>query len=610
MLDWIPMAAMNNAHTLNLLDSAVAAGQITTSAAENIRSWLTDACYADYAEVLEEHLVSQKYAELNRVFWKIIEFGTGGRRGGMYPIGSAAINDRTMGESAAGLAAYVKSQSPSGTAFSCAIAYDTRHNSRHFARLSAEILVASGFKVYFLDGFRSTPELSFAVRFKNCCCGIMITASHNPPSDNGFKAYWNTGGQLVPPHDKGVIEQVMNVGAVERADFDEATADGRIEICQEEIDAAFFAALKNEAFPGPRDLKVVYSPLHGVGGQAAMPALVADGFTDVELFGPHATPDGDFPNVPDHVSNPENAPVFDAIIDRCREIGADIALASDPDCDRIGCAAPVTMDTSGPWATFTGNQICGLLCEYVLSKRQAAGTLTADNFVVTTLVTTALVRRIADSYLVKTYGNLLVGFKWIAEQIDISGPDRFVYGTEESHGYMVGQYVRDKDGAVAAMLMAELAAETKAAGKSLHQKLDELFLRHGCHAEKTVSLYKHGETGMQDMKAIMARLRQSPPSVLGDLKVESARDYLRQTTTRADGTSEPLDGPVGDLIIFDLHAKGNYVAVRPSGTEPKIKFYQFAYHPPEDGTDLAAVKTMLENRLISLEHDLRQYAEA
>ncbi|MFP6658938.1 MAG: phospho-sugar mutase, partial [Pirellulales bacterium] len=275
---------MNNAHTLNLLDSAVAAGQITTSAAENIRSWLTDACYADYAEVLEEHLVSQKYAELNRVFWKIIEFGTGGRRGGMYPIGSAAINDRTMGESAAGLAAYVKSQSPSGTAFSCAIAYDTRHNSRHFARLSAEILVASGFKVYFLDGFRSTPELSFAVRFKNCCCGIMITASHNPPSDNGFKAYWNTGGQLVPPHDKGVIEQVMNVGAVERADFDEAAADGRIEICQEEIDAAFFAALKNEAFPGPRDLKVVYSPLHGVGGQAAMPALVADGFTDVELF--------------------------------------------------------------------------------------------------------------------------------------------------------------------------------------------------------------------------------------------------------------------------------------------------------------------------------------
>ena len=604
------MAAMNNAHTLNLLDSAVAAGQITTSAAENIRSWLTDACYADYAEVLEEHLVSQKYAELNRVFWKIIEFGTGGRRGGMYPIGSAAINDRTMGESAAGLAAYVKNQSPSGTDFSCAIAYDTRHNSRHFARLSAEILVASGFKVYFLDGFRSTPELSFAVRFKNCCCGIMITASHNPPSDNGFKAYWNTGGQLVPPHDKGVIEQVMNVGAVERADFDEATADGRIKLCQEEIDAAFFAALKNEAFPGPRDLKVVYSPLHGVGGQAAMPALVADGFTDVELFGPHATPDGDFPNVPDHVSNPENAPVFDAIIDRCREIGADVALASDPDCDRIGCAAPVTMDTSGPWATFTGNQICGLLCEYVLSKRQAAGTLTADNFVVTTLVTTALVRRIADSYLVKTYGNLLVGFKWIAEQIDISGPDRFVYGTEESHGYMVGQYVRDKDGAVAAMLMAELAAETKAAGKSLHQKLDELFLRHGCHAEKTVSLYKHGETGMQDMKAIMARLRQSPPSVLGDLKVESARDYLRQTTTRADGTSEPLDGPVGDLIIFDLHAEGNYVAVRPSGTEPKIKFYQFAYHPPEDGTDLAAVKTMLENRLISLEHDLRQYAEA
>jgi phosphoglucomutase/phosphomannomutase len=603
------MGALNNSQALGLLDSAVQTGHISESAAHNVRTWLTDPSYAEYTAALEDHLATEKFDDLNRAFWKIIEFGTGGRRGEMYPIGSAVINDRTMGESAAGLAAYVKSQSPADTNFSCAMAYDTRHNSSHFARLSAEIMVAAGFKVYFLEGYRSTPELSFAVRFKNCCCGIMITASHNPPSDNGFKAYWKTGGQLVPPHDKGVIDQVLNVGAIERVDFDEAVADGRIEICQDEVDVKFFAALKNEAFDGPRDLKVVYSPLHGVGGQAAMPALAADGFTDVELFGPHAEPDGDFPNVPDHVSNPENAAVFDAIIERCREIGAELALASDPDCDRIGCAAPVTTDTRGQWATFTGNQICGLLCEYVLSRRQADGTLSADNFVVTTLVTTALVRRIADSYGVKTYDNLLVGFKWIAAQIDIAGPENFVYGTEESHGYMVGQYVRDKDGAVAAMLMAELAAETKAAGKSLHQKLDELFLQHGCHVENTVSIYKHGESGMEEMKAIMERLRQSPPSVLADLKVESSRDYLQQTTTRADGTSEPLDGQKGDLIILDLHAEGNYVAVRPSGTEPKIKFYMFAFHPPEDGADLAAVKTMVVNRLIALEHDLREYAE-
>jgi len=594
--------------TLAALDAAAAAEKISAAAAVNIRTWLTDPSYAPYVPEIAEHLAQNKFAELNKAFWKIIEFGTGGRRGEMYPVGSAVINDRTMGESAAGLADYVTSQSPAGTRPSCAIAYDTRHRSAQFARLSAEIMVAAGFHVYFLDGFRSTPELSFAVRHKGCCCGIMITASHNPPSDNGFKAYWKTGGQLVPPHDQGVVQRVMSVGQIDRADFDQALADGQIEMCQEEVDAAFFAALRNQAFPGPRDLKVIYSPLHGVGGQAVMPALKADGFEDVELFGPHAEPHGDFPNVPGHVSNPENAQVFDTMIHRGREIGADVALASDPDCDRIGCAAPISTDPSGPWATFTGNQISGLLCDFVLSKRQAAGTLAPENFVVTTLVTTALVRRIADRYGITTYDNLLVGFKWIAHQVDDAGADNFVYGTEESHGFMVGQYARDKDGAVAAMLMAELAAEVKAAGMSLHQKLDDLFRQYGCHAEKTISIYKHGETGMQEMQAIMQRLRRSPPHVLADLKVARARDYLKQTITCADGTGASLAGPVGDLIILDLHADGNYVAVRPSGTEPKIKFYLFTFHPPEDGADIETVKTMLANRLVSLEHDLKEFA--
>ncbi len=604
------MSTTDEARAIQLLAEAVADGKISPAAEANIRTWLTEPQYAEYVEPIQQHLADGLFDELNSAFWKIIEFGTGGRRGEMYEIGSAVINDRTMGESAAGLAAYIKSQSPPGTNFSCVIAHDTRHNSTRFARLCAEVMVAAGFKVYVFDGFRSTPELSFAVRKKNCCCGVMITASHNPPSDNGFKAYWKTGGQLVPPHDKNVITEVMNAREIARVDFDEAVHDGRVEYCQDEVDSAFFDAVASQALKGPRDLKIVYSPLHGVGGGAVVPALERDGFTDVEVFGPHATPDGDFPNVPGHVSNPENAAVFDSIVERCREIGADVALATDPDCDRIGCAAPLTTDPRGPWETFTGNQICALLCDYVLSKRQATDALSADSYVVATLVTTRLVERITHSYGVKCFNNLLVGFKWIAQQMDDTGPDNFVFGAEESHGYLVGQYARDKDGAVAAMLMAELAAQVKSEGKSLHEKLNELFAKHGGHAEKTISVYKHGETGMEEMIAIMEQFRRDPPRVLADMKVVRSRDYLGQTQTDADGNTTPLDAPQGDMVILDFHAEGNYVAVRPSGTEPKIKFYMFVYHPPEDGADLSAVKTMLENRLTALEHDLKEFSGA
>jgi phosphoglucomutase/phosphomannomutase len=597
------------ATALTLLEAASQSGDISPSAAENIRIWLTDARYAEYVENICEHLEQQKFSDLNRVFWKILEFGTGGRRGEMYEIGTAVINQRTMGESAAGLASYVKSQSDAGRAHACAIAYDTRHHSREFARLSAEIMVAAGFEVYFLEGYHSTPCLSFAVRHKGCSCGIMITASHNPPSDNGFKAYWDTGAQLVPPHDAGVIDCVLDVGNIERVDFDTALAEGRITLCEEEVDAAYLKVVTAQAFSGSRNAKILYSPLHGVGSSAVLPVLAADGFEEVEEFALQAAPDGDFPNVPNHVSNPENVAVFDALIERAQQIGADLALATDPDCDRIGFAAPRTLDPAGEWATFNGNQIVGLLGDYVLSKRQQAGSLSADNFVVTTLVTTGLLRRIADSYGVTTYGDLLVGFKWIAKTIDEHNPLDFAFGAEESHGYMVGHYARDKDGPVAAMLAAELAADAKANGESLHDRLATLFRRHGCHAEKTVSVYKKGETGMEAMKAVMTRLREDPPQVLGDMRVIQARDYLHQRTTSADGSTQPLSGPVGDLIMLDFQAEGNYVAVRPSGTEPKIKFYMFGSHPPEDGADLAATEAMLAERLCSLEHDLKQYAD-
>lgn len=593
--------------SLALLESALKEGRLTPGAAANIRLWLTEPRYAEYAGAVAEHLSAGKWRELDDVFWTVIPFGTGGRRGKMYPIGSNAINDRTIGESAQGLADYVREQAGPGP-LSAAIAYDTRHRSRHFAELCAEILAAAGFQVYFLDGYRSTPELSYAVRKKGCACGIMVTASHNPPSDNAVKAYWSTGGQILPPHDRGVIDRVMNVAAIQRLPFAEGLASGKIAYCQEEIDAGFIAELKGQSLPGPRKLKVIYSPLHGVGASAVMPVLAADGFTDVELYGPQATPDGDFPNVPGHVSNPENPAVFASIVERAQAQKADLAMATDPDCDRLGAAAPATRDPAGPWAVFTGNQIAALLCSFILERRKAAGSLSPAHYVVKTLVTTEMVRRIADSYRVRTIGDLQVGFKWIGGVLDQEGPEKFVFGCEESHGYLVGSYARDKDGAVAALLMAELAAQAKDKGQTLVERLDSLYWQFGYHVEKTVSATMPGSEGMARMQELMARLRQSPPASLGGLPVTRVRDYGSLTAASPGKPSTSLPGPKGDLLIFDVKApeasEGNYVAVRPSGTEPKVKFYLFGYEPAEMLANLDETRQMLGERLQAFERDL------
>ncbi len=595
---------------LTKLHEAEISGHVSASAAENIHNWLTQPRYAEYASQVAEHVQSEKWQALDDAFWTIIPFGTGGRRGKMYPIGSNAINDRTIGESAQGLATYVKENREGDRPLSCAIAFDTRHGSVKFSRLCSEIMVANGFTVYLLDEFRSTPELSFMVRHKKCCCGIMVTASHNPPSDNAVKVYWSTGGQILPPHDKGVIDQVMNVDQIHRVDFHQAVADGKIIKCVEEVDAAFLKVVGEQSFKGPRDVKIIYSPLHGVGTTAVVPALKNDGFSDIEVFSEHAEPNADFPNVPNNVANPENAAVFDAIIDRAKQIGADVIMASDPDCDRLGVAAPVSSDPSGEWRTFNGNQIGVLLTDFILEQWQKAGRLTPDHYIIKTLVTTEMIRRIADSYDVKTFGNLLVGFKWIGGVIDEEGPDRFVFGTEESHGYLVGQYARDKDGAVASMLMAELAAVAKSSGESLHERLDSLFLKHGYHAEHLMTQQMPGSEGMTKMKSLMAKFRTDPPKSLGGIKVKAIRDYGNNRTVFIGGEGVPLGGPTGDLVIFDLEQEGNYVAARPSGTEPKVKFYIFAYESPDRIEDLAATKRALDSRMLSLQNDIRTFAES
>ncbi len=334
----------------------------------------------------------------------------------------------------------------------------------------------------------------------------------------------------------------MNVESIARADFDEAVAAGKIVMCKEEVDAAFLGELKAQSFAGPRELKVIYSPLHGVGSTAVLPALEAAGFDDVELFALHAEPNGDFPNVPEHVSNPENAAVFDVMIERAKDVNADIVLATDPDCDRLGCAAPVTTDPQGEWRTLNGNQIGVLIGDYVLEQRKKAGTLSADHYLVKTLVTTDMIKRLGDSYGVKTMGNLLVGFKWIGGQMDESGPDKFVFGSEESHGYLVGQYARDKDAAVAAMLMCELAASCKAAGQSLHERLESLYWQHGYHAERLVTQKMAGSEGMEKMKTLMAKFRSEPPREIGGMQVVAVRDYGNDRVVKPDGSTEPLEG--------------------------------------------------------------------
>lgn len=594
--------------TMSQVEAAVANGKLTETAAANIRNWLTQPHYAEYAAEVEAHIVAKKWKTLDDVFWTVIPFGTGGRRGKMYPIGSNAINDRTIGESAQGLADYVKGTLGPDADLSCAIAYDVRHKSTQFARLCSEIMVANGFKVYFLEGHRSTPELSFTVRHKQCSCGIMVTASHNPPSDNAVKVYWSTGGQIIPPHDAGIIERVMNTQEIVRSDFDKAVADGRIEKCQDEVDELFYEAVASLATEGPRDLKILYSPLHGVGERAVNPVLVRCGFADIRMYGPHSTPDPDFPNVPENISNPENPAIFDAMIEYAKKSGADIAIATDPDCDRIGCAAPLTNEPNSEWHTIDGNQLGALMADYVLETWQTAGRLSPENFIVITLVTTQLTRRIGDSYGVRTMGDLLVGFKWIAEVIDREGPEQFVFGAEESHGYVSGTHVRDKDGAVAALLLCELAAKLKADGQTLHQKLDALMWQHGAHAERTVSVQMPGSEGMDRMKEVMATIRSDPPKSVGGMSVVQSRDYLSKTVTLADRGTSPLEGPCGDLVILDLSTAGNYVAVRPSGTEPKIKFYMFTYEPPEQLADLERTKQELQDRLSSMEANLRAFA--
>ena len=595
---------MTTNEVLAAVANAVTEKQITPSAGENIKLWLTAERYAQYVPQIAQLVEAGEWKQLDDAFWTIIPFGTGGRRGRMFPVGTNAINDVTIGESAQGLATYTLNflkESGVERRPTCAIAYDTRHRSREFAELCASIMVANGFKVWFLDGYRSTPEMSFMVRYKQCDCGIMVTASHNPPSDNAVKVYWASGVQVLPPHDAGIIHEVMNCKEIKTTRFEAGLANFDIEYCNDEVDSAFFDAVLKVSHPGPRDLSVVYSPLHGVGASCVLPVLDRARFQDVELYGPHAEPSGDFPNVPNHVSNPENPRVFDAIIDYAKQKGGvDLILATDPDSDRLGCAAPVTLEPGAEWKTLTGNQIGAIMTEYLLGAMQRAGELTPEHYVVETLVTSRLVEKIAKAYGIRVIRDLLVGFKYIGGAINDNDPAKFVLGTEESYGFLIGSHARDKDAAVASLVLCELAAEAKAEGKTIHQKLADVFAKYGIHEERAFSVVMAGSDGMERMKSVMRMFRTNPPKELAGMRVTTIEDYDSLTTTdTATGESKPLAGPQGNMVFLQLAEPGNYVAVRPSGTEPKVKFYLFASLPPGVQADLA-------DRLAVVEADLRK----
>lgn len=593
--DTTPDPAVEQA--LAALAAAQGAGKIAESTLANVRRWLTEPGYAAYVPKILPLVQASRFEELDSLFWEVIPFGTGGRRGAMTEFGSATMNDRTVAESANGIAVYLQQAKgkPGGRAV---IACDTRQRSSEFAKLSACVLAAHGLHVCLFESHRSTPELSFAVRYLKCDVGMMISASHNPPSDNGVKAYWGTGAQVLPPHDKGIIDCVYQSNMIPIADFDQAIAEGKIELIGTDVDEAYVRTVARLGLSTARELKALYTPLHGVGETSVFRVLQEAGFEDVEIFEAQREPNGNFPNVPDHLPNPELPAVFGPPIEHARSTGAALVLASDPDADRLGVAV---RSSSGDYVHLTGNRIGVLLADYILRKRKAAGTLGPQQFIVETLVTTPLIAELARAYKIRAIDNLLVGFKYIAQTMDREGPERFVLGAEESLGYLAGTYARDKDAAIAALYLCECAAELQRQNKTLLDRLDELYVAHGYFVEGQRSESCKGPKGRALIERLMEALTNDPPRALAGIELARVRDYCRHEV-RSLPDNLPvaeLPEPKGDLVFFESAASDCTIsfAARPSGTEPKIKFYFFARAACPEATALPGVKTLAETRL-------------
>ena len=541
---------------------------------ENFQKW---ADFADLPDYLRRDLESMDEKTKEDAFYTNLEFGTAGMRG-LIGAGTNRINIYVVRQATEGLARLIESKGGNEKERGVAIAYDSRHFSPEFAFESAAVLAKHGIKSYVFESLRPTPELSFAVRHLNCFAGIMITASHNPAPFNGYKVYGEDGGQM-PPHDADAlttyIRAIENPFAVEVADVEAEKASGLIEVIGESIDAEYLKEVKDvninpaliEEFG--KDMKIVYTPLHGTGEMLARRALAQAGFDSVQVVEAQAIPDPDFSTVKS--PNPENQAAFALAEELGRQVGADVLVATDPDADRVGVEV---LQKDGSYLNLSGNQIGAIMAKYILEAHKNAGTLPENAALCKSIVSTDLVTKIAESYGATMF-NVLTGFKFIAEKIqefEEKHNHTYMMGFEESFGYLIKPFVRDKDAIQAVLVVAELAAYYRSRGLTLADGIEEIYKEYGYYAEKTISVTLSGVDGAEQIKAIMAKFRNNAPKEWNGTAISVIEDFKEQTSTAADGSVTALTTPPSDVLKYTL-ADGSWIAVRPSGTEPKIKFY-------------------------------------
>ena len=541
---------------------------------ENYQKWVD---FAELPDYLRQDLENMDEKTKEDAFYTNLEFGTAGMRG-LIGAGTNRINIYVVRQATEGLARLIESKGGNEKERGVAIAYDSRHFSPEFAFESAAVLAKHGIKSYVFESLRPTPELSFAVRHLNCFAGIMITASHNPAPFNGYKVYGEDGGQM-PPHDADAlttyIRAIENPFAIEVADVEAEKASGLIEVIGEAVDTEYLKEVKDvninpdliEEFG--KDMKIVYTPLHGTGEMLARRALAQAGFDSVQVVEAQATPDPDFSTVKS--PNPESQAAFALAEELGRQVGADVLVATDPDADRVGVEV---LQKDGSYLNLSGNQIGAIMAKYILEAHKNAGTLPENAALCKSIVSTDLVTKIAESYGATMF-NVLTGFKFIAEKIqefEEKHNHTYMMGFEESFGYLIKPFVRDKDAIQAVLVVAELAAYYRSRGLTLADGIEEIYKEYGYYAEKTISVTLSGVDGAEQIKAIMAKFRENGPKEFNATAVSTTEDFKAQTSTAADGTVTTLTTPPSDVLKYTL-ADGSWIAVRPSGTEPKIKFY-------------------------------------
>ncbi|MCB0760678.1 MAG: phospho-sugar mutase [Flavobacteriales bacterium] len=553
--------------------------------------WLTDH-FDEHTRNEVQRMLDHDANELKESFYTDLEFGTGGLRGIM-GVGTNRVNVYTIGLASLGLAKYVR-KNGNQTSPSLAIAHDSRNNSPLFARKAAEIFASQGIKVYLFSALRPTPELSFAVRHLKCDGGVVITASHNPKEYNGYKVYWNDGAQVIPPHDKGIIEEVRQA-RIEDLDFN--SNHELIQLIDKEVDEPYLHAVMNqqlapEVVKEQHDLKIVYTALHGTGITLIPEVLSRMGFTQVRCVPQQDIPDGNFPTVDS--PNPEEREALSRGLEMCREWDADLLLGTDPDTDRVGLAVK---NHKGDFVLLNGNQAGSLLVFYHLIKWHEQGRLNGKQFIAKTIVTTELIRRISSDFGTKTY-DTLTGFKYIAGLIaDLEGKEEFITGGEESYGYLIGDFVRDKDAVCSAALFCEMAAWARSKGQTLFDVLMHIYKSFGHFQEDLVSITKKGISGKEEIAAMMTRLRSETPRELDGSPVILARDYQKgEERNLVTGHVTPIELPASNVLQFET-ANGSVVTARPSGTEPKIKFYFSVREPITEQFEYDASLEKLTGRI-------------